>query len=66
MNDLINLYSAKEPMLNDEKNQLKNLWEKWKYYSTNTFMILTDNGRMFYVGVFLFVISILVYFSDLF
>ena len=66
MSDLINLYSAKEQFTNDEKNEIKNIWEKWKYYSTNTFMILTDNGRMFYVGVFLFVISILVYFSDLF
>ena len=66
MSDLINLYSAKEQFTNDEKNEIKNIWGKWKYYSTNTFMILTDNGRMFYVGVFLFVISILVYFSDLF
>ena len=63
MDDMIKLYS-KEGF--DNSNELNSIWEKWKYYSTNTFMILTDNGRMFYVGVFFFVISILVYFSDLF
>ena len=63
MDDMIKLYS-KEGF--DNSNELESVWEKWKYYSTNTFMILTDNGRMFYVGVFFFVISILVYFSDLF
>ena len=62
MDDMIKLYS-KEGF--DNSNELTSMWEKWKYYSTNTFMILTDNGRMFYVGVFFFVISILV-FSDLF
>ena len=65
MEDFIKLYS-KEHFNTGEENELNNAWNTWKYYSTNTFMILTDNGRMFYVGAFFFVISILVYFSDLF
>jgi hypothetical protein len=65
MEDFIKLYS-KEHFDTGEQNELNNAWNAWKYYSANTFMILTDNGRMFYVGAFFFVISILVYFSDLF
>lgn len=71
INDLINLYGnfGEENFKNYiefsvEENTNKYMLHKYIYYFKQTIIILTKDGRMFYVGLMFMVIALLMYFIE--
>ena len=74
VNDLINLFGSfgeesfknyiEFSEYNVEENTNKYMLHKYIYYFKQTIIILTKDGRMFYVGLMFMVIALLMYFIE--
>lgn len=65
LEEFVSLFSEKFQDSAKKEGIFDNLWEKYIYYFKEIIKIITAQGRLFYVGILIFLISILMYFAGM-